>query len=85
MVEIRHGVIKVKIETVGREIDYGTSGVSRTMRILTVKDDEGHKYNAMAFGKVTKDLIIGKDIFVTKSRSPNPQDSSNNYFVLKTA
>lgn len=82
--EIQHGVIKVKIETVGREIDYGKSDISHTMRILTAKDEEGHKYNAMAFGKVTKDLSVGKDIFVTKSRSPNPHASSNIYFVLKT-
>jgi len=82
--EINQGIIKVEIESVGKEIDYGASGVSRTMRLITVKDDSGKEFKAMALGKVTKDLRVGKQVFVTKSRSPNPNASFKNYFVLKT-
>lgn len=84
MVEISQSVIKVKIESVGKEIDYGTPGISRTMRLLTVKDDYGNELKAMALGKITKDLSIGKQVFITKSRSTNPNASFKNYFVLKT-
>lgn len=77
-------MIKVKIESVGSEIDYGTPGISRTMRLLTVKDDSGNEFNAMAWGKITKELSKGKQVFVTKSRSPNSEASFKNYFVLKT-
>lgn len=77
-------MIKVKIESIGKEIDYGTPGISRTMRLLTVKDDSGNEFKAMALGKITKDLSKGEQVFVTKSRSPNPNASFKNYFVLKT-
>jgi hypothetical protein len=83
--KISRNVIKVEIESVGKEIDYGTSEISRTMRLLTVKDDSGNEFKAMALGKITKDLSKGKEVYVTKSRSPNPDASFNNYFVIKTA
>jgi ATP:corrinoid adenosyltransferase len=76
-------VIKVTIESVGKEIDYGVPGASRTTRLLKVKDGEGKKFNAVAFGGVTKELSVGRDIYVTKSLSPNPHAPSNNYFVLR--
>lgn len=75
---------KVKIESVGKEIDYGMEGVSRSMRLIKVKDEHGEKFSAMALGKITKELSVGKEIFVTKSVSPNPKASFKNYFVLST-
>jgi hypothetical protein len=76
-------MIKVNVESIGREINYGTPGISRTMRLVTVKDDHGHELNAMAFGKITKELCIGKEVYITKSRSPDPNISFNNYLILK--
>jgi hypothetical protein len=80
---IHESAIKVKIESLGREINYGTPGISRTLRLLTVKDDEGNEFKAMAWGKMTKDLSKGTHVFVMESGS-QPKDSLKNYFVLRS-